>query len=100
GIVMALVFTIQSIGGDPRLVIRTERNFYGILRVKFDPFHELVGFLHGTTVHGLQSVVNERREEPLAYFSRSGPIGQVFAALDGERRPRKVAVFGLGIGTL
>ncbi len=51
---------------------------------------------HGGTLHGRQSLNPARRREPLSYYTTSGPIGQVFAT--GERR--RVAVVGLGAGTL
>jgi hypothetical protein len=38
--------------------------------------------------------------EPLAYFHRAGPIGQVFAAYAPQLRDQPVAVIGLGAGTL
>ena len=97
---MGLIFFVQSLGGDPRFLRLSERNFYGVHRVKFDPEHNLIGLLHGTTVHGIQSRDPKLRQEPMSYFRRSGPIGQVFAALQGPYFKRNIAVTGLGIGTL
>ena len=37
---------------------------------------------HGTTLHGRQSLEPTRRAEPLSYYHRKGPIGQLFAELD------------------
>ncbi len=54
---------------------------------------------HGGTVHGIESQDPIHACEPLAYYTRSGPIGQVFAACRGERL-RHVAVVGLGAGAL
>jgi hypothetical protein len=36
----------------------------------------------------------------LAYFSRSGPIGQVFTEFSGDSAKRHVAIVGLGAGSL
>jgi spermidine synthase len=52
---------------------------------------------HGTTVHGVESFAPGMKDVPLAYYTRSGPIGQVFAAYGGVRR---VGAVGLGSGTL
>jgi SAM-dependent methyltransferase len=50
-------------------------------------------------MHGQQATDPARRGEPLAYFTREGPAGDVFA-FDGAAAPRRVAVVGLGIGAL
>src|SRR5205085_4878403 len=41
-----------------------------------------------------------RRGEPLTYFHRTGPIGQALTALGEVSPKRRVAVIGLGIGSL
>lgn len=38
--------------------------------------------------------------EPLSYYHRTGPIGQVFAEFNGPNAKKNVAVIGLGTGTL
>ena len=38
--------------------------------------------------------------EPLSYYHRTGPIGQLFAAVPSERVTARVAVLGLGAGTI
>jgi hypothetical protein len=76
------------------------RSFFGVRRVTLDPTGRWRGFMHGRILHGAQSVDPARRREPTLYFHRSGPIGQVFAAMNGTGATRRVAVVGLGIGTL
>ena len=81
--------------------IRQSRSFFGVLRISRD--RDPKGYTelrHGTTLHGRQSLEPSRRAEPLSYYQRKGPIGQLFAELD--RRPGSVhmAVVGLGTGTL
>lgn len=51
--------------------------------------------VHGTTVHGTQ-FLDDRGTEPTTYYSRGGPLGDVFTS--GEY-PR-VGAIGLGVGTL
>jgi len=81
--------------------IRQSRSFFGVLRISRDRDEKgYTELRHGTTLHGRQSLEPSRRAEPLSYYQRKGPIGQLFAELD--RRPGSVhmAVIGLGTGTL
>lgn len=81
--------------------IRRARGFFGTLQITRDRgaggYTEL---RHGTTLHGRQSVDPKRRAEPLSYYHRGGPIAQLFAELDRRQGARRVAVIGLGTGTL
>jgi len=81
--------------------IHRARSFFGVLRVTRD--RDGTGYTelrHGTTLHGRQSIGAERRGEPLSYYARRGPIGQIFAELDRRIILRRMAVIGLGTGTL
>src|SRR5581483_9256549 len=42
----------------------------------------------------------ERRSEPLAYFHREGPMGQLFESIYVRKRTQRVCVLGVGTGTL
>ncbi len=85
-------------------VVHTERNALGLNRI-VDYQNEAGSFrslLHGTTLHGSQNLDPQKALEPLTYFARSGPVGQVFAAFRtqvADPTP-EIAVLGLGIGTL
>jgi spermidine synthase len=75
-----------------------ERSFYGIHRVTtVDGFHRLV---HGNIIHGQQSVNPARAREPLTYYAKSGPIGEVFKVFRSDPRLQHVGVVGLGTGSL
>jgi hypothetical protein len=76
------------------------RSFFGVHRVTLDPTGSFRVLVHGDTVHGKQSVDPKRAREPLSYYYRTGPIGQVFEALHGDERLQKVGVVGLGTGAL
>ncbi len=78
-------------------VLHTERNFFGINKVKLIDNGRKVTLIHGTTMHGNEFTDAGRRKEPLAYYARSGPVGQM-RALAGIRQD--VAVIGLGTGAL
>jgi hypothetical protein len=77
-------------------VVHASRTFFGTYRVTNDAEHRSYTLFHGTTIHGQQNVSSD---EPLTYYHRESPIGQVFAT-----RPagavKEVGAVGLGIGTL
>jgi hypothetical protein len=81
-------------------VLYRTRSFFGVHRVTLDPAGEYRMLVHGNTVHGQQSVAPSRRDEPLTYYHRTGPMGRVFAALRGDDRLGRVALVGLGAGAL
>ncbi len=83
---------------DNRLPIHLERSFFGVHRVLATARERVL--LSGTTNHGAQSVNPRLACEPLSYYSREGPIGQVFTALQSTGRPQSVGVVGLGTATL
>jgi hypothetical protein len=76
------------------------RNFYGVKRVISKPDNGIRHLFHGTTVHGSQFVDPSRQDEPLAYYHKSGPIGDVFAAFSKSNKNFKVAIVGLGVGSI
>ena len=76
-----------------------QRNFFGVMRVMPSPDGQFHLFYHGTTLHGAQRISPNGAAEPLTYFHRDGPLGQMFAALAAQP-PRAIGVFGLGVGTM
>ena len=78
--------------------IHTERNFFGVLRVTREGDGSIHSFLHGTTVHGRESIIPERRCDPLSYHSRRGPLGSIFAHFATHAVNPNVAIVGLGAG--
>jgi spermidine synthase len=80
-------------------VLYAERTFFGVYRIAKSRDGRFVSLFHGTTLHGTQSVTTTGAgPEPLAYYHRAGPIGDVFAT-----RPQGVAsvgIVGLGVGSL
>lgn len=96
---LCLAAVVLSSGLDPGIhgvPIERERSYLGIHRVtRFAGMHRLV---HGNTVHGQQDPA--RPAEPLTYYAKIGPIGDVVHMLDGDRRLAHVGVIGLGTGSL
>ncbi|MBK8064866.1 MAG: fused MFS/spermidine synthase [Betaproteobacteria bacterium] len=84
-------------------VVVSERNFYGVLRVKEygtegQPDH-LRRLLHGVIMHGEQHMTGrDFRKTPTTYYQKTSGIGR--AILAREDRPVRVGVIGLGVGTL
>src|SRR5262245_11110745 len=77
------------------------RSFFGVLRVTRDT--TLTGYTelrHGSTLHGRQSLDQKRRLEPVAYYHRGSPIGLVMEELDRRSTVLRIAVIGLGTGTM
>ena len=82
------------------MVLYQERTFFGVLKVERNQEANWHKLLHGATNHGKQSLDSYRRDEPLTYYHRTGPIGQAFATWKGPYAKTKIAVVGLGTGTL
>jgi hypothetical protein len=82
------------------------RSFFAVHRVTVDPTGRFRQLVHGDTVHGRQSLRPGEEGEPLTYYYRGSPVGQLFKALhynDRERRDlrlKRVGVVGLGAGAL
>ena len=77
-----------------------ERSFFGIHRVTLDPTFRFRQLVHGNTIHGRQSTDPALRGEPLSYYHRKGPIGQVFTYGNGAGILKRVGIVGLGAGSL
>jgi SAM-dependent methyltransferase len=76
------------------------RNFYGTLRVRDSGSGDeaMRRLTHGVIMHGEQYLAESRRSEPTTYYGPTSGIGLAIAALGSG--PRRVAVIGLGTGTL
>jgi hypothetical protein len=88
--------------GPSGRLLAIERTFFGVVRVTADPADRVHRLFHGSTLHGEQSVDPRSSHEPSTYFSRAGPIGQVFSTLRVrlEHAGVRIAIVGLGAGTL
>jgi hypothetical protein len=80
-------------------VIHEERSFFGVHRVISTPRDQHL-LVHGSTFHGVQSIDPTKRGEPLAYYHRNGPFGQLFAGRATPGRALRVGLVGLGAGSL
>jgi hypothetical protein len=73
------------------------RSFFGVHRVVTLDDGRAVGFLHGSTLHGIAFVDPAHRHDMLGYYAPQGPIGQIIAARPAARH---FGVIGLGSGVL
>jgi hypothetical protein len=96
----AILLAATFYRGEEGRLLHAERSFFGINRVTLDDASRYHLLMHGTTLHGMQSLQAGRRLTPLAYFYPTGPLGQVFAAFGGTPVTRSVAVVGLGSGSI
>lgn len=102
---MALLFggftaVVAAFTSGNQALLASARNFYGILRVSEHDgengrFREL---RHGRTRHGFQFLDTARRDWPTTYYGPHSGVGIALRALD--RPNRRIAVIGLGAGTL
>lgn len=86
----------------PKNVLLSERNFFGVITV-FERPMQIEGktytsryMYHGTTTHGTQIMEAPYNKTPTTYFTELGPLGNAFMLFN----PKKVAVIGLGVGTI
>ena len=98
GVAMMLV---ASLFHDPAAggVIHAERTFFGVVRVRAEEGARHAMF-HGNTMHGEQVLTEAHRREPMSYYHREGPIGQLMAAMSGRLAGGHVGVVGLSAGSL
>lgn len=95
-VVLLIQFSNQGRGNE----LISDRSFFGVYRVISSPQHGgYHSLLHGTTLHGKQSLDPARQLEPLTYFSQTGPVGQLFESRLLSPQAH-VGVLGLGVGTL
>jgi spermidine synthase len=99
GLGIAAILLVATLWkGEQGQLLHAERSFFGVHRVTVDSEGKYRQLVHGTTLHGRQSLDPVRAGEPLTYFTRTGPIGQLFA--ERGDRARTVGVVGLGVGSL
>jgi len=99
GVGAILLASGLSAGLNGRVLLQ-KRNFFGVSQVTDDEKSQSHRLFHGRTLHGQQSLDPARRREPLSYFHKTGPIGQVFDLFHSRGQQPKVAIVGLGVGTL
>ncbi|WOH79777.1 fused MFS/spermidine synthase [Bradyrhizobium sp. BEA-2-5] len=87
--------------------VTTVRSFFGVHKIVVTANGQYHVLMHGTTIHGAEKFKNDDgtpvigRPEPITYYHMDGGIGQAVSAIrERKGAPLKVAVIGLGSGTL
>ncbi|MEY3289217.1 MAG: hypothetical protein RLZZ419_1459 [Pseudomonadota bacterium] len=103
----AIIFLALGVHGLSSHTIYQERSFFGVLAVREsilsdeqnqpEKYHEL---FHGTTKHGAQRLPENLAKIPLTYYSRPGPMGQLFKEYDSSNKNWNIGIVGLGAGAL
>ena len=93
-----LLLSLLPLGSQA--VIFQERDFYGVHKVVSDPAGTRHALIDGGTIHGLELMDPLRRDLPAAYYSSSGPVGDLFATEQPVDATWSVAVIGLGAGAM
>lgn len=104
-VAVALVLIRVYPADEGRVV--TVRSFFGVHKIVVTPNGQYHVLMHGTTIHGAEKFLNNdgtpvtSRPEPITYYHRDGGIGQAITAMrERKGAPLKVAVIGVGSGTL
>lgn len=95
-ILVGLLF-IGDANDDNKRFISTRRNFYGVLHVSQD--EDTRSLMYGTIRHGVQYLDDKRHMEPISYYGKESGLGIAMQMRD-PRTPQRVAVIGLGTGTI
>jgi hypothetical protein len=75
-----------------------DRNFFGMKKVlRMGSKWQVL--LHGDTIHGLESLEPQMAAEPLSYFHKTGPVGDVME-MTASKPNQQIGVVGLGAGTI
>jgi hypothetical protein len=104
-VAVALVLLRAYPSDDGR--VETVRSFFGVHKIVVTPNGQYHVLMHGTTIHGAERFKNNDgtpasgRPEPITYYHKDGGIGQAITAIrERKGAPLRVAVIGLGSGTL
>jgi hypothetical protein len=97
---VALVAAILGSVEWKKDIVHQERSFFGVITVSDAADGKYRYLVHGRIQHGKQCLDPARCREPLTYYHRKGPIGQLFREFSGPRKKSHIALIGLGAGTL
>jgi spermidine synthase len=87
------------------MLLHQSRNFYGAITVteirhRQTPTQDYRIFYSGDVVHGLQFTDPAKRRSPVSYHSESSGVGETLLFARARQSSLRVAIVGLGAGTL
>jgi hypothetical protein len=97
-LVAITVAVAVGVGGAPD-TIRRDRTFYGVYRVA-EPEPDVHVLYSGTTIHGRETSAGPMAGEPLSYYHRAGPLGEVIESMQAEDPNLRIGAVGLGAGAI
>lgn len=107
-----LAFTFQlamlmlGLGGWQQLDVSSvpdarTRSFFGVYTIQNVQSSQIRRLLHGTTMHGVQSLDPAKARLPLSYYAPDSGVGRAMAAAPALFGPAaRIGFVGLGAGTL
>ena len=103
----ALVLTVTALYRPGIVRNETARSFFGVHKVVESTDGRFRMLFHGTTLHGVQRLFDEQgvavsgKPEPLTYYYDGSPLSDsVHAAQAAKPGSKRIAVVGLGTGSL
>lgn len=81
-------------------VIFKQKTVHGFIQIEHNLRNNTLELNNDKVVQGSQSLDADKRLEPLSYYSRKGPLGQLFEAIPAGRHMEQIAAIGLGVGTI
>jgi hypothetical protein len=85
------------LGAGAADVLERSRSFFGVYKIESKAEGRMLTLVHGTILHGAEWAEPAKRDIPLTYYNRQGPLGAFFAA---EGPARRIGIVGLGTGTI
>jgi hypothetical protein len=86
--------------------LQTVRSFFGVHKIYDTPDGHYRVLMNGTTIHGAERLTDTGgkpltgRPEPLTYYHAKSAMAEVIRAVRGRKGAMRVAVIGLGTGSL
>jgi len=99
GVATIFLLSLLPLGSQQSILYQT-RDFFGVHAVLTDPAGSRHILMDGGTIHGIQLTDPANRDEPSSYYSRQGPVGDVFASRAATDSGARVGVIGLGAGAV
>lgn len=93
-----LLLSLLPLGSQA--AIFQQRDFFGVHKVVGAAGGTRHALIDGGTIHGVEVMTGSGRDVPTSYYSRTGPIGDVFDPGGAINPSASVAVVGLGAGTM
>lgn len=81
--------------GDPATRVHQARSFFGVQRVIESGGARIL--MHGSTMHGIQSLDEDLRDTPGTYYHPNSPMGALVRTAAGDAT---IGIVGLGAGSL